>query len=214
MNKHGFGFGVRLPWKEGFDRILGSMTVPDGGGITINHPASSHLPLDLICDMLDYDQRVLGIEVFNHNDSVDFTTSAETLWDVILGTGRQCFGFFVEDHNLRRKWRGKIIILTEEHTASGCLKAIRKGNFYGALTDNGLRFDYLGFDGRTLKAKTNRPVTFKLVSRLGITGYTQNTCEFTYTVKEGMESELRYLRLTAREGREVEKLYAQPFMLV
>lgn len=214
LRNHGFGFGVRLPWREGFDRILDSMIEPNGGGITINHPASSHLPLDLICDMLDYDPRVLGIEVFNHNDSVDFTTSAETLWDVILGTGRQCFGFFVEDHNLRRKWRGKIIILTEERTASGCLKAIRKGNFYGALTDNGLRFDYLGFDGRTLKAKTNRPVTFKLVSRLGITGYTPNTCEFTYTVKEGMESELRYLRLTAREGREVEKLYAQPFMLV
>lgn len=214
LNKHGFGFGVRLPWREGFDRILGSLITPDGGGITINHPASSHLPLNLLCDMLDYDSRVLGIEVFNHNDSVDFTSSAETLWDVILGTGRQCFGFFVEDHNLRRKWRGKIMILSESRTAESCLKAIRQGNFYGMMVDNGLRFEYINFDGRTLTARTNRPATFKLASGLGIAAYQPNTTEFTYTVKEGMESSLCFLRLTAREGREEEKLYAQPFMLI
>lgn len=214
LKAHGYGFGVALPWREGFDRILDSMIEPKGGGITINHPASSHLPLDLICQMLDYDERVLGIEVFNHNDSVDFNVSSEPLWDVILGTGRQCFGFFVEDHNLRRKWRGKIIILTPERTAAGCLKAIRKGNFYGAIVDNGLRFEYINFDGKTLRAKTNRPVTFKLASKYGIVGYTPNATEFTYTVKEGTESLLGYLRLTAREGRETEKLYAQPFMLI
>lgn len=214
LNKHGFGFGVRLPWREGFDRILDSMIVPDGGGITINHPASSHLPMDVILEMLDYDPKVLGIEVFNHNDSVDFSSSAEPLWDAILSTGRQCFGFFVEDHNLDRKWKGKIIIAAKERTAESCLRAIRQGNFYGAMIDNGLRFRQISFDGRTLTAQTNRPVTFKLATKLGIAAYQQNTTEFTYTVKEGMESQLCYLRLTAREGREVEKLYAQPFMLI
>lgn len=214
LSKHGYGFGVGLPWREGFDRILDSLLFADGGGITINHPASSHLPISLLLEMLDYDPRVLGIEVFNHNDSVDFSESAEPLWDVILSTGRQCFGFFVEDHNLDRKWKGKIIIITKDKTAHGCLKAIRQGNFYGAMIDNGLRFEYLNFDGKTLKAKTNRPVTFKLVSKLGITAYNQNVTEFSFTVKEGMEEKLGYLRLTAREGREVEKLYAQPFMLI
>ncbi len=214
LNKHGYGFGVRLPWREGFDRILDSLITKDGGGITINHPGSSHLPLDLICQMLDYDPRVLGIEVFNHNDSVDFYSSAESMWDIILSTGRQCFGFFVEDHNLDRKWKGKIILIAKERTAESCLSAIRQGNFYGAMIDNGLRFEYINFNGETLRAKTNRPVTFKLATKLGITAYMQNVCEFEYTVKKGMESQLCYLRLTAREGRELEKLYAQPFMLI
>lgn len=38
--------------------------------------------------------------------------------------------------------------------------------------------------------------------------------EFSFTVPESDQGKYVFLRLTAQEGREEEKLFAQPFMLV
>ena len=206
--------GAPVPWREGFRTLLDSALVPDGGGIVINHPNWSHLPAGFIHEMLDFDPRVLGIEIYNHGCRLDFSDFADPLWDSVLSTGRQCFGFCVQDHpNDDRKWLGKIVLLAEERTAEACLRAMRAGRFYGAVSGNGLRFDLLDFDGRTLRARCSREVIFQLIAKSGVVGDTVRGKEFSYTVRDEDRSGLGYLRLTAREGREQEKLFAQPFML-
>lgn len=206
--------GAPVPWRDGFRLLLNSALIPDGGGIVINHPNWSHLPVGFLNEMLDFDPRVLGIEIYNHGCNIDFSETADTLWDSVLSTGRQCFGFCVQDHpNNDRGWLGKIVLLTEERTAEACLRAMRSGRFYGVISGNGLQFDFLAFDGKTLHARCNREVIFQLIARTGVLGDTVRGKEFTYTVRAEDRSRLGYLRLTAREGRRQEKLFAQPFML-
>ncbi len=215
MERYGkIRLGAPVPWREGFRKLLDSAIVPDGGGLVINHPTWSHLPVDFLCEMLDFDPRVLGMEIYNHNSRDDFSDFSDTLWDAVLSTGRQCFGFCVQDHpDPNRQWRGKIILLAEEWTAESCLKAMRQGRFYGAISGNGLRFEYLDFDGRTLRARCNHKAVFQLISKTGVIGDNVLGNEFSYTVPENQRSRHVYLRLTAQEGREEEKLFAQPFML-
>ncbi len=213
LSEHGFGFGSSMPWREGFKRILDALMIPDGGGITINHPNYTHLPIEYVYDMLDFDPRVLGIEIYNHNCNVWHTASSESMWDQILSTGRQCFGFCVQDHLMEDGWHGKSILLPDEPTAEGCLRAYRQGRFYGAIQGNGLRFEHISYDGETFRARTNRPVYFMLISHMGILAY-ENSTEFEYKVRQDLVNEHVYLRLTAREGRHEEMLYSQPIMLV
>ena len=206
--------GAPVPWREGFRELLDSLIVPEGGGIVINHPTWSHLPSDFLCEMLDFDPRVLGMEIYNHNSRDDFSDFSDTLWDAVLSTGRQCFGFCVQDHpTVDRKWLGRIVLLPEERTAESCLKAMRTGRFYSAIAGNGLQFDYLDFDGKTLRAKCNREAVFQLIARTGVIGDTVRNREFTFTLDESDREKYVFLRLTAQEGREEEKLFAQPFML-
>ena len=214
LSEHGYNLGCPVPWREGFSYILNKLITPDGGGIIINHPTWSHLPVKFICEMLDYDERVLGIEVYNFGARTDFTDFSDAIWDEVLATGRQCFGFFVQDHpKMDRPWQGKIVLLPEERTAESCLKAMREGRFYGLISDNGLRFEHISFDGKTLSAKCNRPVDFQILSAKGVVGDLIRGTEMSLTFTEEEKAEHVFLRLTAREGREVEKLFSQAFML-
>ena len=211
---HGYQLGAPVPWREGFRKLLDNLLTEDGGGIVLNHPTWSHLPPDFLCEMLDYDPRVLGIEVYNHNSEDSFSDFSENLWDVILSTGRQCYGFFTQDHpTVDQLWKGKIILLPEERTAQSCLRAMRQGRFYGCITGNGLRFTSMTFDGKTLRARCNRKATFKLICKKGVVEDVVTGTDFAYEVPEGKEKEMGYLRLTAQEGRAEEKLYAQAIML-
>lgn len=214
LSEHGYNLGCPVPWREGFSYILNKLITPDGGGIIINHPTWSHLPVKFICEMLDYDERVLGIEVYSFGARTDFTDFSDAIWDEVLATGRQCFGFFVQDHpKMDRPWQGKIVLLPEERTAESCLKAMREGRFYGLISDNGLRFEHISFDGKTLSAKCNRPVDFQILSAKGVVGDLIRGTEMSLTFTEEEKAEHVFLRLTAREGREVEKLFSQAFML-
>ena len=187
--------------------------VADGGGIIIAHPAWSHLPVDLLFRMLDFSPDVLGMEIYNHNSRVWFSDFSDTLWDVVLSTGRQCFGFCVQDHPTADcKWMGRIELLPEERTAESCLRAMHQGRFYGVIAGNGLRFEFLDFDGQTLRAACNREVGFELMAKTGTVRRVRGR-EFSFTVSESDREEYVFLRLTAQEGREEEKLFAQPFML-
>ena len=164
--------------------------------------------------MLDYDPGVLGIEVYNHNSEDSFSDFSENLWDVILSTGRQCYGFFTQDHpTVDQLWKGRIILLPEERSAESCLRAMRQGRFYGCITGSGLRFTHIDFDGETLRAGCNRQATFKLICKEGVVDDVVTGTEFVYKVPEGKAEKMGYLRLTAQEGRAVEKLYAQAIML-
>lgn len=214
MCAHGLQLGFPLPWREGFRHLLDSLIIPDGGGLVIAHPHESHLSLEELCGFLDFDQRVLGIEVYNHNSACTYNDSAETEWDYVLGTGRQCFGFFVQDHLMKgRVWKGRNILLAEERSMESCLRAYRSGNFYGAILGTGYAFDHISFDGRTLTARCNREGVFQLCSRCGVIMDSAGR-EFSFTVPENERQKHRYLRLMAWEPDTWERLYAQPMMLV
>ena len=215
LEKYGhIQLGAPVMWRKGFRFLLDSGMVPDGGGIVINHPTWSHLPIDFLCELLDFGPGVLGMEIYNHNSRDSFSDFSDSLWDAVLSTGRQCFGFCVQDHpTADRRWLGRIVLLPEERTAESCLKAMRSGRFYGAIAGNGLQFDYLDFDGKTLRAKCNREVVFQLIAKTGVIGDTVCSSEFEFTVPDSDRGKYVFLRLTASEGREEEKLFAQPFML-
>lgn len=153
--------GSNRPWREVFRAALdgeeldgqrrGGLLHPDGGGITLNHPTGK---LDNYAEMLDFDPRVLGIEVWNQLTSgfgsdrgfYEAKDSAPDhfyrLWDEILATGRRCWGFFVKDHNTYGRGRNVLLVpplddldrtdrTDREATA---LRAYRQGTFFGAVS--------------------------------------------------------------------------------
>lgn len=149
--------GANRPWRDVFRAALDGETVdgrrsggllhPDGGGITLNHPTGK---LDDYLKMLDFDARVLGIEVWNQLTSgfgsnrgfYDLSDGPHVhfyqLWDDILRTGRRCWGFFVKDHNTYGRGRNVLIVpdlaglpLAEREAAA--LRAYRKGTFFGSI---------------------------------------------------------------------------------
>ena len=146
--------GVHRPWRDAFRAALDGTAVdsdgnpveglvyPDGGGITINHPTARSI--DGYLGMLDFDDRVLGIEVWNERGKYGFgpLRGTETMlyyrhWDAILATGRRCFGFFVKDHGGPR---GRNVLVlpkgaerSREEREHDALRAYRNGCFFGSL---------------------------------------------------------------------------------
>ena len=90
---------------------------------------------------------------------------------------------------------------------------MRRGRFYGAISGNGLRFEYIHFDGHMLTAACNRPVEFQLISKIGVINDITFGTKFHFEFPEADREKHTFLRLTAKEGNEIEKLYAQPFIL-
>jgi len=84
--------------------------IPDGGGVTINHPLWSKLDRQLMPDILDWDPRVLGCEVLENG------RNSEHYWDWALSTGRQCFGVFVPDWGVDNDVFGVNVLLVHERT--------------------------------------------------------------------------------------------------
>ena len=215
LARHGIRVGTQMPWRKAFDAMLEALMIPDGGGIVINHPHWSHLPHQFLCELLDYDPRVLGLEVINANCGKEGTAAAESQWDEVLGTGRQCYGFCVQDHmNSNEKLQGRSILLPEERTAESCLQAYRQGRFYGALKGEGLDFESIEFDGRTLRVRCDKEAIMLLLSHRGVLVELWTGRELTYTVPDSDRSKDVFLRVTALDQKSGEKLFTQPFMLV
>lgn len=151
--------GSNRPWRDVFRAVLdgeevdgqhrGGLLFADGGGITLNHPTGKR---DGYLSMLDFDPRVLGIEVWNQLTS-GFGSSRGfyeapgqappdhflRLWDEILATGRRCWGFFVKDHNTYGRGRNVLLVPPMEtadvrERESAALRAHREGCFYGAVS--------------------------------------------------------------------------------
>lgn len=151
--------GSNRPWREVFRAVLdgevvdgarvGGLLVPDGGGITLNHPTGKR---DDYAAMLDFDPRVLGIEVWNQltsgfGSNRGFYEAAPgaapdhfyRLWDEILATGRRCWGFFVKDHNTHGRGRNVLLVpplggLPAAEREAAALRAYRNGTFFGAVS--------------------------------------------------------------------------------
>ena len=213
LDRHGIHMGTAMPWRDAFQAMLDNLMVPDGGGIVINHPHWSHLPHPFLCEMLDFDERVLGLEVIN-TDTVDYTGAAESQWDEVLGTGRQCFGFCVPDHMAGAELLGRSILLPEERTVESCLKAYRQGRFYGAIKGHGLTFEYIKFDGRTLRVRCDKEAIMLLLTHQGVEVELWTGRELVYTVKDEDRARHVFLRVTAMDKDSGEKLFTQPIMLV
>ena len=155
-------------WEKSFDKMLQKLQFEDGGGIIINHPKwsrwsfdSIHPSVDDICKMLDYDNRVLGIEIYNSTCEYAFEEKLgwdiET-WDSILKTGRRCWGFSSADHRCsdnKERMSGLNILLCSCLTEHDCLRAYRDGRFYCSINNTPLRFNSIVIDGDTLSVSTS-----------------------------------------------------------
>ena len=214
FRKHGYVPACGEPWNVAIDRMIAGMVYPDAGGITINHPSWSRLNKDFMLEMLDYDPRVLGIEVYNfsagrENPNRPWARSwSEEWWDYALSSGRQCFGFSVPDWGYVK---GVNILVVPERTAHACLKAYREGNFYGAVVGNGaLNFTNISFDGKKLYVSTDKPARFEVISKQGVVHRTEGReCAFARPAGDH-----GYLRLKAYSvDSSGETLFSQPFML-
>lgn len=149
--------GTNRPWREVFRAALdgetadgrrsGGLLHPDGGGITLNHPTGRK---ELYTEFLDFDPRVLGIEVWNqltsgfgsgggfYQQGKGVNLHFYRLWDDLLRTGRRCWGFFVKDHNTYGRGRNVLLVpgweeLSPADREAAALRAYRKGQFFGSV---------------------------------------------------------------------------------
>ena len=216
----GYNFGSGEFWQTAIDRMIAGLIFPDGGGVTVNHPKWSAYNRNFLLDILDYDPRVLGIEVIEGG-----VGNSEGYWDWVLATGRQCFGFFVPDHSIRRKDNnfGVNVLVTPEWSVHACLKAYREGNFYGAKRGlDELRFTRLAFHGTTVEAETDRPARIVAITALGAAHEVKKGTTLKWTlnpeVKHGCGSPKNahmFIRIKAYAlDGSGEELFSQPYMLV
>jgi len=226
--------GVNMTWQEAFDNIFNNLLYPDGGGITINHPEWSSLTDNQIITLLDYDSRVLGIEIFNGTPTItgqDVDTHVESdQWDRILLTGRQCFGFAVPDHYAEgnpntyqnpEQWCGRNILLVDDYTDRACLQAYRDGRFYSKLFDSDLSFDYIKYDSENHNILVSAP----LADTIGITidgvttNYLSNSVDViipTNAVYVRVTATLHNYQWTQRNGETImvpEQIFSNPIVL-
>ena len=213
---HGYHFGTGEPWRTAVSRMIDGLIFPDGGGVTINHPTWTKLDKNHMMEMLDYDPRVLGIEVFNESagDKKKYPWSdsySEDYWDHALGLGRQCFGFFVPDWGVKE---GTNVLIVKEKTVHECMKAYRQGNWFGAIKGRGiLNFTYIGFDGARLLTTTDKAARFQVISKQGVIFETTGD-KLEFTIAKDDYAKNTFLRIKAFATDDSgEIIFSQPFML-
>ena len=219
FQRGGYSIGSGEHWKTAIDRMIGGLIFPDGGGVTVNHPKWSAYDRNFMLEILDYDPRVLGIEVIEGGGS-----NSESYWDWVLSTGRQCFGFFVPDHSINRKDNsfGVNVLLTPERTVQACLKAYREGNFYGAKRGlNELKFKRIVFSGTTVEAETDKPARLQVITALGPVEEVKCDTSIKWSMEKpplagGPRKDVHMfarVKAYAVDGSG-EELFSQPYMLV
>lgn len=158
--------GVADTWKHGIIKMKRGLLFADGGGITINHPTSTGLTTGIIKELLDFDEVVIGIEIYNQ-DCPDGKRWAIDIWDEILKTGRRCWGFAVPDHKAEgsgsTNWEGKIVLLVPDATQENCLKAIRNGEFYIKIKHTSLALTDLEVEGNSVTIEVSESATIKTI---------------------------------------------------
>jgi hypothetical protein len=195
--------------------MLDQLLFPDGGGITINHPISSRLTFGEITRMLDFDPRVLGIEVYNDTDTYAREAQpllALELWDEILRTGRRCLGFFVPDHTIAR---GKNVLLVPSFTERECLRAYRKGAFIGTLIGTGPQFTRISLDKQRVSVTVNAPMNLRFITDRGLgqeSMLNHPVQEMDYLIPMGPDGRpsIAYVRVEAVDHSSTEQLFSQP----
>ena len=215
--RRGYCSGLHERWGIALPKIFNQLVIPTGGGVTINHPRWTGLDFDVMERLLDFDPRVLGIEVYNFSSGKrkDFPYSdywSLDYWDHALSGGRQCFGFSVPDWDPSR---GVNVLCVEELSLKACLESYRQGNFYGAVFGDVARFTRIAFDGTLFVVMTDQPCTFALHSRKGIVATKKRATEFRWELPAGQAIDHVFLRLMAYPEANIDEvLFTQPQMLV
>lgn len=221
LHRHGYAMGTGLPWREAFERMTAALQVEDGGGITINHPKWSGMtPLQLL-EYLDFDPRVLGIEIWNQTaEQLNGKGWSLAEWDAVLATGRRCFGFAVSDHahNSDPGFQGRNVLLVDQATTvadmpAACLRAYRHGNFYSSL-DGTLLLKRCQFHDGKLNAEVSAASKLRVITAQGII-HEQTGTAISWTVPEGRSASQQhvFLRIEADEADGTDRLFSQPFQL-
>lgn len=204
------GQGVLEDWKTAFDKMLEQLLYEDGGGITINHPTWSntfgHININnFVYDLLDYDHRVLGIEIFNEscntNEARPNTGWALDLWDRILNTGRKCWGFAVPDHAVN----GRNVLLTRSRDEHTCLKAYRDGAFYCKIGQSDLEFTNIKLVDNVLNVETNNATSICVVINGSKSTHNGSFCSVN------IPQSARYVRVEAHTSDD--SLFSNPVIL-
>lgn len=200
-------------WKECIKDILDNLIYSDAGGVTVNHPRwtdfyGGSLKVKTICDVLDFDERVLGIEVFNKTSEIDehhIGWDIDT-WDNILITGRRCWGLCVPDHDGEnfsindtgtpptRQLNGFNMLLCDA-TEYDCLRAYRTGAFYGKLYNTtNLAFNDISYDSstNTLSVETTGATKISVVIDGSFTDYSN-----TNSINVVLPNDITYVRVQA-----------------
>lgn len=208
---HGYSAGTGLPWEEVFAQMLDKLLFKTGGGITINHPVWSGLAYEDVLKMLDFDHRVMGMEVYNDTCVTNYGEPdrgwALRLWDEVLKTNRRCLGFFVPDHTLGR---GKNVLLVSRFNERECLEAYRKGAFFGALSGQTLRFTHLSLSDKILNIQLNDRAYIRVVTNNGEAQKT-NSKETSFKIPvdgDGLPT-ISYVRVEATDDSG-EQIFSQP----
>lgn len=193
--------GIDKPWQYCLDQIFKNLQFSDGGGATINHPTYTNLNSKQIISMLDYDDRVLGIEIIN------FEEDNTELWDKILLTGRKCYGFCVPDHDVEVhevNFIGRNVLLCNEPSEHECAKAYREGRFYGAKYNTSLKFNSIEYDNGVLSVSTTDANTISVIIDGKRTVYNGNKVNISIP-------KCVYLRIEAESDDNT--IYSQPIMM-
>lgn len=199
-------YGYRGPWKQFIKDAVDNLLYADGGGITINHAKWSQITVEGLKSILDYDPRVLGIEIWNYAFSDPSTSVMTDLWDDILRSGRRCFGFAVPDWNAvgHPEWGGFNFLLCDP-TEHDCLKAYRNGEFYCGIYNDELGFENISFDGETLTVETTVSADIKFITANGETDFSGTQASKQVDLSD------KYVRVEARtEGNTI---YSNAIML-
>lgn len=194
-------------WVTGFPKILAELQYEDGGGITINHPIWSSLTSQTVMQMLDSDDRILGIEIYNHScELLNNTGWALDMWDEILLTGRKCYGFCVPDHTAEQGYNpyyGRNILLCSP-TEHDCLVAYRNGRFYSRMDNTPLDFKSIVCANGTLTVETVNADTIKIICDGETTSYSGNLASFN------IPTNAVYVRVQAKS--ETDKVFSNPII--
>ena len=161
--------GVSDTWQHAVTKIKRQFLLENGGGITVNHPVWSQLSTSNVCEFLDYDESIIGIEIYNQTcEELNNKGYALTMWDEILTSGRKCWGFAVPDHYQENQddganWLGSITMFVPVATQENCLKAIRNGAFYSQLAHTTLALTDFVVTGKTVSITVSESATIKAI---------------------------------------------------
>ncbi|UUO06773.1 hypothetical protein M4951_00330 [Blastopirellula sp. J2-11] len=221
LHSHGYPIGTDMPWKEAFERMLDALEVSDGGGVTLNHPKWSRLPHSHLLDLLDFDPRVLGIEIWNHTaEMLNGKGWSLDEWDAILATGRRCWGLAVSDHahNSDPGFMGRNVLLVNNDTdpqdlPAACLRAYRNGDYYCALNGD-LEFRRIELDAGSIHVEVSEPCRLRIVTARGVVHEQSGTkCTWKLPIEAAALQQHVYLRVEADGVDNQERLFSQPFRL-
>ena len=228
LQKHGYPVGFGGSWQDAFKGMIQALDYDDAGGIVIAHPTwFSKLTDEFVFELLDFDHRVLGIEIYNDlSANRDYASGtympAEQekepgfslgMWDRVLSTGRWCWGFCVPDHSVKSlaDWHGRVVLLVDSRTDHACLGAYRRGRFYGCLKDNGLTVTNFTATESSIAVRANRKARVKFISDKGLEKTSEGESATYRMPKKDGSPALTFIRVEVDDDSG-ERLFLQPVM--